>query len=152
CHVQFPKLNAFGEAFRRNGYQFPGGADDEALRQQPVTLVPEERRATFPRSYWPSDLAASFPAALILDAAVPIFPDESVRPVGEQVLSFDKLYGEAKLVVAARFGRDVSGFGEVQFDSTGGLQLPRAWLTVDNLFAPAALHVRVGQFEPQIAS
>ena len=25
CHNGFPKLNAFGEAFRRNGYQFPGG-------------------------------------------------------------------------------------------------------------------------------
>ena len=24
CHTAFPKLNPFGEAFRRNNYRFPG--------------------------------------------------------------------------------------------------------------------------------
>ena len=29
CHNGYPKLNAFGDAFRRNGYQFPAGTDPE---------------------------------------------------------------------------------------------------------------------------
>ena len=32
CHVAFPKLNSFGEAFAGNGYQMPG----EDLKEQPI--------------------------------------------------------------------------------------------------------------------
>jgi hypothetical protein len=41
CHVGFPKLNAFGEAFRRNGYQFPGHTDAEFIKQDQVSLGAE---------------------------------------------------------------------------------------------------------------
>ena len=37
CHVAFPKLNAFGEAFRNNGYRMPGG-DEDYLADDPVSL------------------------------------------------------------------------------------------------------------------
>ena len=30
CHVAFPRLTPFGEAFRRNGYRFPDGGDATA--------------------------------------------------------------------------------------------------------------------------
>lgn len=32
CHVAFPKLNAFGESYRRNGFQFPEGTDLEYIK------------------------------------------------------------------------------------------------------------------------
>ncbi|MFQ5916175.1 MAG: hypothetical protein ACE5JS_23645, partial [Nitrospinota bacterium] len=39
CHTMIPKRNAFGEAFRRNGYRLP--VDDElAVREDPVSLCP----------------------------------------------------------------------------------------------------------------
>ncbi len=150
CHVQFPKLNPFGEAFRRNGYQFPGGADADAIKQPPVVLVDPARRALFPRSFWPSDLPASLPAALAVDAAVPIFPDPNTRPVGEQAISFDKLFGRLELLVAARLGADVSVFASADLNSATGVELQRGFLVVSNLFGPSLLNVRVGQFEPQI--
>jgi len=34
CHVAVPKLNAFGEAFRRNGFQLPGTMDPTPVWQQ----------------------------------------------------------------------------------------------------------------------
>ena len=35
CHSIYPKLNAFGQAFKRNGYIWPGGAgEDNAAREQ----------------------------------------------------------------------------------------------------------------------
>ena len=38
CHIGFPKLNAFGESFRNNGYQFPGHMDLEYIKEDQVSL------------------------------------------------------------------------------------------------------------------
>ena len=35
CHAGFPKLNSVGEAFRRNGYQFPR-EDLEKIKEEPI--------------------------------------------------------------------------------------------------------------------
>ena len=42
CHVAYPRLNDFGQAFRRNGYQFPddpkdGYVDDVSTRSEEHT-------------------------------------------------------------------------------------------------------------------
>src|SRR3972149_6494809 len=37
CHVAFPRLNAFGEAFRRNGYQFPQN-DEGYVKEEPLAI------------------------------------------------------------------------------------------------------------------
>ncbi len=39
CHVAFPKNTPFGEAFRRNGYRFPGGRDEDFRKQEPQKLA-----------------------------------------------------------------------------------------------------------------
>jgi hypothetical protein len=70
CHVQFPKLNAFGEAFRRNGYQMPGGGDAQAMVEKPVTLVADAYRDLFPRTFWPSDLPSVTPFAIAVDSSL----------------------------------------------------------------------------------
>jgi len=48
CHNGFPKLNAFGESFRRNGYQFPGGTDAEFVKEDPIPLGSEGYKKAFP--------------------------------------------------------------------------------------------------------
>ena len=40
CHVMFPKLTAFGEAVRLNGYQIPG-AEDVLVKDVPLALGSE---------------------------------------------------------------------------------------------------------------
>jgi hypothetical protein len=45
CHTVFPKLNSFGEAFRRNGYLFPGNDSNFPMqhglvRSHQVSLSP----------------------------------------------------------------------------------------------------------------
>ncbi len=37
CHIVFPKLNAFGEAFRLRGYRMPGETAD-MVKEPPVSL------------------------------------------------------------------------------------------------------------------
>ena len=56
CHTAFPKLTAFGEAFRRNGFQFPDGGDAEATKEEPVSLGAEGNKKAFPNALWPSTI------------------------------------------------------------------------------------------------
>ena len=37
CHTVYPKLNDVGEAYRRNGYQFPSD-EDVLVKEEPVKL------------------------------------------------------------------------------------------------------------------
>ena len=63
CHAGFPKLNGVGEAFRRNGYQFP--RDDELLvKDEPIPMGNEAYKEMWPNSIWPSDLPHLPPVAL----------------------------------------------------------------------------------------
>src|SRR5438309_10783625 len=67
CHNGFPKLTAFGEAFRRNGYQFPGGTDPEYVKEEPVSLGSEGNKKAFPDAVWPGTLPGSSPLSLFLN-------------------------------------------------------------------------------------
>src|SRR5438270_7784177 len=40
CHTVYPKLTPFGEAFRRNGFRFPG-TDSDYWKQDTITLQPK---------------------------------------------------------------------------------------------------------------
>ena len=48
CHTVYPKLNPFGEAFRRNGYRFPG-VDSDFVKQEAVPLGQEAYKKEFPQ-------------------------------------------------------------------------------------------------------
>src|SRR5271169_6903971 len=53
CHTIYPKLNDVGEAFRRNGYQFP--SEDEVLvKEEPIKLGTDAYKEMWPNSIWPS--------------------------------------------------------------------------------------------------
>jgi hypothetical protein len=156
CHTQFPNLNAFGEAFRRNGYQFPGGADAEQIKQTPLTLVSDARRALFPHSDWPTDLARFPPLALVLNGVVPIYPDAATRPPGAKTLSFDDMFAQAQLFLGARAGDHVAVFAGIDLNSDADVEFERGFIVFSDLIPAAGagglLNVRIGQFEPQIFS
>ena len=54
CHTIFTQLNNVGEAFRRNGFQFPD--DDALVKEEPVKLGSDAYKDMFPDSIWPSSL------------------------------------------------------------------------------------------------
>ncbi len=56
CHLAFPVRNGFGEAFRNNGYRFPGNTDDEMVKEEPIALGQESYKKIFPDAIWPSDI------------------------------------------------------------------------------------------------
>src|SRR6516162_11604434 len=63
CHTIYPKLNDVGEAFRRNGYQFP--MEDEVLvKEEPIKLGTDAYKEMWPNSIWPSTLPSIPPISV----------------------------------------------------------------------------------------
>jgi hypothetical protein len=55
CHVDFPKLNDFGKAFKDAGFKFP--KDDETyLKVPPVLLGAPGQKDVFPNAIWPGTI------------------------------------------------------------------------------------------------
>jgi hypothetical protein len=60
CHTNFPELNDFGEAFKKNGFKFP--KDDESfVKEPPVLLGAKAQREVFPKAVFPGELPGSVP-------------------------------------------------------------------------------------------
>jgi len=63
CHVNFPKLNDFGKAFKDAGFKFP--KDDETyLKVQPVMLGAEAQKELWPKTIWPGTIPGLPPIGL----------------------------------------------------------------------------------------
>ena len=60
CHNDFPELNDFGEAFKKNGFRFP--KDDETyVKEPPVLLGAKALRQVFPDAIYPGEIPGSVP-------------------------------------------------------------------------------------------
>lgn len=70
CHSGFPARNAFGEAFKNNGYRWPGGDDEEHARQEQVKLGSDGWKKVFPESPWPGDIPGYAPVSLFVTGGV----------------------------------------------------------------------------------
>ena len=65
CHILFPKLNAFGEAFRLRGYRMPGETA-EMVKQPPTPLGAPAYKRLWPEAVWPGDIPSYVPLAVIV--------------------------------------------------------------------------------------
>src|ERR1700694_903222 len=55
CHLDFPKLNDFGKAFKDEGFKFP--KDDETfLKVPPVLLGAPAQKDVWPNAIWPGTI------------------------------------------------------------------------------------------------
>jgi hypothetical protein len=62
CHSDYPELNDFGEAFKKNGFKFP--KDDESfVKEPPVLLGAKAQREAFPSAIYPGEIPGSIPIA-----------------------------------------------------------------------------------------
>src|SRR5689334_24791041 len=63
CHLDFPKLNDFGKAFKDAGFKFP--KDDESfIKIPPVLLGAQANKELFPHSIWPGSIPGMPPIGL----------------------------------------------------------------------------------------
>ena len=58
CHTVFPKLNAFGDAFRLNGYRMPAETE-EMVKEKPVSLGAPAYKKLWPKAVWPGEISSA---------------------------------------------------------------------------------------------
>src|SRR6202007_610738 len=62
CHNNYPELNDFGEAFKKNGFKFP--KDDETfVKEPPVLLGAKAQKEAFPGAVYPGEIPGFLPIA-----------------------------------------------------------------------------------------
>src|SRR5690242_21810238 len=55
CHSNYPELNDFGEAFKKNGFKFPKD-DDTFVKDPPVLLGSKSQKEAFPGAVYPGEI------------------------------------------------------------------------------------------------
>ena len=153
CHNGFAKMTAFGDAFRRSGYQFPGGTDPEFVKEDAVPLGSDGNKKAFPDAIWPGSIPGTSPISLFLNGEMDYNPkSDPSNPTGGERFSFDGLGSSIEAVAAGTLGEDVSFWGHAILGSDG-LELNRIFLTFSNIIGESyALNVRVGVLEPSLFS
>lgn len=117
CHSGFPTRNAFGEAFRNNGYRWPGGEDEDKSKQEQMKLGTEGWKKTFPQSPWPGDIPGYVPLSIWVRGPLVTYTEESTNPAGNLVTKSNLNYGTGGLGAASLFfggtmGDNLSAFGQ----------------------------------------
>jgi len=147
CHVAFPKLTAFGEAFRRNGYQFPDGGDEAATKEEPVSLGAEGNKKAFPDALWPSSIPGSVPIGIVAEL------ETTYDPKRDPKWDFGTFEGEVEVLTGGTLGEDISFYGEVGV-ADDAIEIERATVIFSNLFGgtTSMFNVKLGKFEPGVFS
>ncbi len=166
CHKAFPMLNNVGEAFRRNGYQFPTD-DDFLVKDEPIPFGNDAYKDMFPNSIWPSDLP-NLPPVFIRAQQRMIFHTD---PAADGIKWDQDFPHELVLGGAGTFGKDISAWWEIEAEpSEDAIGVERAFIQFSNLFAydeeededgmheghrwitlpRYALNLRIGKMEPQV--
>jgi hypothetical protein len=154
CHIAFPKLTPFGEAFRRNGFKFPG-KDEDFVKQEQIPLGQEAYRQVFPDAVWPGTLPVGGPLALGFNGFVTIHPNKSsgsAKADNGAVLTLQHLVDEGHLWAGGVFSEHISYFGEVTF-AEGGAEIEHAELHFNDLGVSSHLvNLYVGRGVPNLTS
>jgi hypothetical protein len=155
CHIVFPKLNAFGEAFRLRGYRMPGETPD-MVKEPPVSLGAPAYKRLWPQSVWPGEVSSSVPLAVnitLADVNTSTLNEDGTTTSVNNDLQFPQ---EVNLFGAGTLGDHVSYLAEVTFgenpDGSVNVELEHARLDFDSPFGPEDMfHFKFGQFAPDIA-
>jgi len=155
CHIVFPKLNAFGEAFRLRGYHMPAETE-EMVKQKPVSLGAPAYKRLWPKAVWPGELPGNVPLAVNIK-----FADVNTSTLNEdgtvtKVWSDFQFPQEANIFGGGTLGEHLSFFSEMTFgenpDGSVSVELEHARFDFDSPFGPEdAFHLRIGKMAPNVA-
>lgn len=117
CHSMTPRLNAFGEAVRLNGFRWPDAdvetkkeTDEEKRKEEPLKMGAESYKKVWPKAVWPSDIPGTLPLAIRNRTFFRSILDEGDSPL-------DRLDWELEVFTAAAIGEDVSMWGHFNVES-----------------------------------
>lgn len=153
CHNNYPELNDFGEAFKKNGFKFPKD-DDTFVKEPPILLGAKAQKEVFPKTVYPGEIPGNIPIAFRYSGN---FTYNSKQPLSIGFLPRTDLFvpNTFTIIGAGSFGptlsfwidNDISAGGA---NSTAGLG--DGYLKFNDLghyigLPKDALNLRMGQFE-----
>jgi hypothetical protein len=154
CHIGFPKLNAFGEAFRLNGYRMPKESEDQ-IKMKPVSLGSDAYKRMWPRAIYPSDLPGQVPLALNVKMAS-VYAS-SIDDTGRTLIKNDFQFPqEANLFAGGTLGEHMSFLSEITWsenaDGSANTELERLHIQFGSFLGPEHLiNLKIGKFAPDFA-
>jgi hypothetical protein len=155
CHSNYPELNDFGEAFKRNGFKFPKD-DDAFVKEPPVLLGAKAQKEAFPNAIYPGEIPGSIPISFRYTGN---FNYASRRPSAVAATSFTPrtdlfVPNTLTFIAAGSFGQNISFWIDNDISAAGSGAnggLGDGYLKLDvghYIGLPSrALNVRFGQFE-----
>lgn len=156
CHIAYPKLNAFGQAFRRLGYRMPAETED-MVKEVPVSLGAPAYKRVWPDSVWPSDMPGTVP--LSLNTILTNLSERNTNDEGEtETIKNDfRFPEEVSLLSGGTLGETLSFFGELAFapeieDGAAGVEveLEHAQINFNGPFGTGpTLNLKVGRLAPE---
>src|SRR6201987_53324 len=162
CHVDFPKLNDFGKAFKDAGFKFP--KDDESfLKEPPILLGAPAQAELWPHTVYPGTIPGMIPAGLRYNTYYQQVSSNRdnfnlVLPagtVGSFIPKTDFQPGFFSIFTAGNFGSDIAFWVDDDIsvaaaNNNGGLgDGYLKFVNIGRLFKlpTDALSLRFGQFE-----
>lgn len=149
CHVVYPKLTPFGEAYRLNGFQMPEG-DEDQIKEEPVRMGADSYKRVWPESVWPGSIPGTSPVSFRVRSGLTWQDDET-----GQYAEFTP--PAIQLITGGTFGEEISFFaGAHLFEHGEAGSIDRLYLRFNDLFSSKIpynlLNVRIGQFVPDIVT
>src|SRR5271167_2292635 len=162
CHIDFPKLNDFGKAFKDAGFKFP--KDDESMiKIPPVMLGAPANAELWPKAIWPGTIPGIPPIGLRMNNYFQYTGTSSrkfaaLTPAGTLppfVPTTDFETGLFSIFTAGNFGSDIAFWADDDISVAGANAnggLGDGYLKFVNIgrfmhLPKDALTFRVGQFE-----
>jgi hypothetical protein len=166
CHVDFPKLNDFGKAFKDAGFKFPKG-DEDFLKIPPVMLGAPAQKELWPHTVFPGVIPGILPVGMRFNQFFQVTSPSANNynsqaplgspgsPVGPNVPRTDFSPGFFSIFVAGNFGSDIAFWVDDDLSVAGANAnggLGDGYLKFVNLgkifkLPTDSLSLRVGQFE-----
>jgi hypothetical protein len=162
CHVDFPKLNDFGKAFKDAGFKFP--KDDETfIKVPPVMLGSPAQKELWPHTIWPGSIPGLPPIGLRFNTFFQVVGRNrnnfNLQTPGAPSAPFiprtDFQSGLLSIFMAGNFGDDIAFWVDDDI-SVGGANanggLGDGYLKFVNIgrhlkLPTDSLSLRIGQFE-----
>jgi hypothetical protein len=165
CHIDFPKLNDFGKAFKDAGFKFP--KDDAAmLKIPPLMLGAPANKELWPKAIWPGTIPGISPIGLRYNNYFQYTSGSrnqfnSLAPpgtIGPYIPATDFQTGFFSIFTAGNFGSDIAFWVDDDISvsgANGNGGLGEAYLKFVNIgrlmkLPDYALNFRVGQVELEI--
>src|ERR1700694_2912900 len=126
CHLDFPKLNDFGKAFKDAGFKFPKD-DADFVKVAPTLLGAEAQKQNFPKSVWPGTIPGMPPIGLRFNSFFQATGHNRKRfdaltapgSVPQIIPGTDFASGLFSIFTAGNFGSDIAFWGDDELTVAG---------------------------------